>query len=369
MPQPALLTLGRVRGVPVQVSPSWLIVGALLTLLYGPLLQDLVDGLGRGAAYLAALGFSVLFALCILAHELGHTVVSTRLGYPVRRVVLFLLGGVSEIEGDARRPSHEAMIAGSGPLVSLLIAAAAFGGHAAVEPASVAGVLLALLAWSNLVLAVFNLLPGLPLDGGRLLRAVVWACGASKATSTKAAAWTGRALAVVVVAAGVLLNLGFASALLTVVLGLYLWANATQSLRLADLLARLPRVQVPALLRPGLMVEADTSAGEALRRIHSTDARGLVVIDAEHRPTAIVDERRIGALPPHRLPWTPVSEVSRPLADGGTVPVGIDADGLLEHMQQHPAGEYLAVDDHGRPAGIIVAAEFANELRTAGGDR
>ena len=92
-----MLTLSRIRGVPVMVSPSWLLIGLLLTVVYGPVIADAVDGITDGVAYLTAFGFSLLFAVCILAHELGHTLVSKALGYPVTRVVLFVLGGVSDI--------------------------------------------------------------------------------------------------------------------------------------------------------------------------------------------------------------------------------------------------------------------------------
>lgn len=361
-----MLTLGRVRGVPIMVAPSWLLIGVLLTLVYGPIIDDLVDDISGSTAYASALGFSILFALCILAHELGHTLVCLALGYPVKRVVLFLLGGVSELEGEARRARHELVIAASGPLVSVAIAGAAFGGYTATDPRSLFGVLLALLAWSNVVLAAFNLLPGLPLDGGRILRAVVWGCGASAITGTRVAAWSGRVFAVLVAVGGAVLNRGpdaVAGVMLSFVLAVYLWISATQSLRVAELLARLPRVRVADLLRPGLLVPADLSVAEALRRVWEGNARGLVLLDATERPSAIVDEMLIGAVPPERRAWTQVSEVARPLEPGLTVPADVDADGLLKHMQRNPAREYLAVDADGAPAGIIATIDFARRLK------
>src|SRR5581483_8620203 len=92
------LPLGRVRGVPVYVAPSWLVIAALLTAIYAPLIRDAVPDVDANTAYLAAAGFALLFGGCVLAHEIGHTLVSLALGYPVRRVVLFALGGVSELD-------------------------------------------------------------------------------------------------------------------------------------------------------------------------------------------------------------------------------------------------------------------------------
>lgn len=361
-----MLTLLRVRGVPVMVAPSWLLIGLLLTLVYGPVIDDAVVGISRPVAYLTAFGFAVLFALCVLAHELGHTLVSIALGYPVTRVVLFVLGGVSEIEGEPTRPRHELAIAAAGPLVSLVIAAGAFGGYAASPAGSVAAAIFALVAWSNLVLAAFNLLPGLPLDGGRLLRAAVWGLGASNARSTRVAAWSGRGFAVLLAAATLVLARGpqaFATTALMLFLALYLWVSATASLTLARLRERLPGVDLRSLLRPGLLVPADLSVAEALRRVWEAGARGLVIVDATQRPVSIVDEQLIGAVPPERRPWTPVADVAHPLGEHGVVAVDGDAAALLEHVQHHPAREYLAVSADGSPAGIIATADFARVLK------
>lgn len=350
------------------VSPSWLFIGVLLTVVYGPVVRSAVTDISGSTAYLSAFGFSVVFALCILAHEVGHTVVSTVLGYKVKRVVLFVLGGVSEIDGEPTRPRDELAIAASGPFVSVLIAGGAFAGYLGVERGSLVGVLLALLAWSNVALAAFNLLPGLPLDGGRILRAAVWGLGASSTTATRVAAWSGRFFAVVVAVLGVVLNSGADTvgvSVLTLFLALYLWASATQSLKLAELIIRLPSIRVPDLLRPGLLVPADLSVAEALRRVWESNARGLVVLDTSERPSAIVDEALIGAIPPERRPWTQVGEVAHPLSPGRTVSSGVDAKALLQHMQRYPAREYLVLDESGSPSGIITSVDFANQLRGA----
>lgn len=361
-----MLTLARVAGVPIMVSPSWLLIGLLLTYVYGPIVDDAVSDIGRGGAYAVAFGFSLLFAACVLAHELGHTLVSQALGYPVKRVVLFALGGVSEIDGEPTRARHELAIAAAGPLVSIGLAAGTFGGYYASDDGSIAAALFALLAWSNLVLAAFNLLPGLPLDGGRILRAAVWGLGASSIAGTRVAGWCGRVFAVVLAVGTLLLVRGpdaIPATVLTCFLALYLWVSASASLTIARLRSRLPEVDVDQLLRPGLLVPDDLSVAEALRRVWQSGARGLVVVDAAQRPTAIVDELQIGAVPPPRQAWTPVSEVARPITDGTTVVAGTDAEALLEHMQRHPAREYLVVSGDGQPAGIIATADFARMLK------
>jgi Zn-dependent protease len=362
------LPLGRVRGVPIIVTPSWLLIALLLTTVWGPVVRDYVDDIGSGTAYLATFGFTIVFGGCVLAHELAHTLVSLRLGYPVRRVVLFALGGVSEVEEEPSRPRDELLIAAAGPLVSVLISVGAWFGYQASASGALLTALLALLWWSNLLLAVFNLLPGLPLDGGRLLRAAVCAFGASTLTGTRVAAWSGRFVAIGVALAGLLAdrsNGAFAASVFSFALALYLWFGAGQSLRLATLSARLPAVTVDRLLRPGMFVAADTSVAEALRRATETHSQGLVVLDAVNEPSAIVDELLVSTVPEERRPWTPITDVARPLEPGLILPADIDAAELLRRMQTTPAREYLVVHADGTAAGVISARDFAAELRGA----
>lgn len=361
-----MLPLGRFRGVPIYFAPSWLLIAGLLTVYYAPIVEDAVLGVSSGGAYGLAALFAVLFALCVLAHEMGHTAVSLALGHSVRRIVIFLLGGVSEIESEPRRARDEFLISAAGPAVSAALAGAAGIGYELVQPDSRPGVLLGLLFWSNLVVVVFNVLPGLPLDGGRMLRAAVWGAVGARLTATRVAAWTGRAVAVVVAVGGLLVDrteFGFTAGLFALAMAAYLWYGATQSLRLGEILERVPQVQLEALLRPGLMLPTGTSVAEALRRAWGGHARGLVVTDARDVPAAIVDEARIGAVPPERRPWTPVDAVARPLDPGIVLPVGLSGEDLLARVRARPAPEYLVVHPDGSPAGILATADLVAVLK------
>jgi Zn-dependent protease/CBS domain-containing protein len=362
-----LLPVGSFRGVPLYFAPSWVLIATLITITYHGIVYDLVDGIGQPMSYLVAFAFSVLLALSVLAHELGHTAVSLALGQPVNRVVIFLLGGVSEIEGEIRRPRDEFLISLAGPLVSLALAGGAWAGYSVTTDATVLSVLLALLMWSNLVVAAFNLLPGLPLDGGRALRAGVWGATRSRLTGTRVAAWCGRIVAVLVAGASVLLNVdGFNWSLGTAVFGLalgaFIWIAATQSLRVAEMQQRLPSLSMQRLLRPGLLVHADLPVSEAIRRAGEVRAGGLVVVDSANNPQAIVDESRIGAIPPDRRPWVPVGDVARPIEPGLVLGVDLTGDALLAALRSTPAHEYLVVDRDGSPAGILSSKDLLAEL-------
>lgn len=362
-----MFALGRFFGVPIYFAPSWLLVAVLLTISYAPVVTGVVPGTSSSNAYLVSALFAVLFAGCVLAHELGHTAVSLLLGCPVRRIVIFLLGGVSEIEREPQRPRDEFFIAAAGPLVSVVLAGVARGGYAIVAKDSLPGALLGLLFWSNLIVAVFNLVPGLPLDGGRLLRAAVWSAGASRLTGTRVSAWAGRGFAIVVAVVGLVADrsAGITAGLISLALAAYLWFGATQALRSGELMDRVPALNVDLLLRPGLMVPADLSVAEALRRAWTGNARGLVLVDAADQPQAIVDEASIGAVPPERRPWTRLADVARRLEPGMVLQTGLTGEDLLAAVRATPAHEYLVVHRDGSPAGILAAADLTAKLTGA----
>lgn len=361
-----MVPVGRFFGVPVFFAPSWLIIAGLLTLYYAPVVTAVVPSVSSGAAYLLAFAFAVVFAVCVLLHELGHTAVSLALGNPVRRVVIFLLGGVSEIEREPDRPRDEFLVALAGPLVSLLLSGFAALGYLLLRHDTLPGVFVALLLWSNLVVAIFNLVPGLPLDGGRLIRAAVWALVHSRLTGTRIGAWSGRAVAILIAISGLLADrtsLGLTAGLFSIALAAYLWFGAGQSLRAAELMDRVPRVNLETLLRPGLLVPSDLSVAEALRRAWSGNARGLVLVDAADEPRAIVDEAQIGSVPPDRRAWTQLSSVARPIEPGLVLPVSLGGDELLAAVRATPAHEYLIVNSDGTPAGILATADLAAVLK------
>jgi Zn-dependent protease len=181
------LLLFRIRGVPVLLAPSWWLGSVVITLLYAPLVTRLLPGTSQAAAFGLAAAFAVLLGVSVLAHEIGHCVVALRMGLPVRRVRLFLLGGISEVVWSVRRPGHEGLVAVAGPAVSALLA----GGFGllifAVPDRGSLWLLVVECAVANLAVALFNLLPGLPLDGGRMLRAAVWAITGRHAVGTRVA--------------------------------------------------------------------------------------------------------------------------------------------------------------------------------------
>ncbi|MFG2476837.1 site-2 protease family protein [Streptomyces fagopyri] len=365
------LLMGRPFGVPVYVAPSWFLVAALITWVFGDQLDRVLPELGA-LRYLVALFFAVAFYASVLVHELAHTVAALRFKLPVRRIQLQFFGGVSEIEKEAETPGREFVLAFVGPLLSLVLSGLFYLAMLAVEPGTVPGVLLAGLMISNLIVAAFNLLPGLPLDGGRMLRAVVWKITGRPMSGTVAAAWVGRALAVSVLIGLPLLtqsgalgetqdNIGgmdtVTDALLAAILAAIIWTGAGNSLRMARLREHLPELRARSLTRRAVPVETGTPLSEALRRANDAGARALVVVDANGEPLSLVREAAIVGVPEHRRPWVAVSGLAQDITDGMRVSAELAGEPLLDVLRATPATEYLVVEDSGEIYGVLSAAD------------
>ncbi|MET9700446.1 site-2 protease family protein [Streptomyces sp. NPDC006529] len=362
------ILMGRPFGVPVYVSPSWFLVAALITWIFGNQLERVLPDLGP-ARYLVALFFAVAFYASVLVHELAHTIAALRFKLPVRRIQLQFFGGVSEIEKESESPAREFVLAFVGPLLSLLLAGAFYLGMKAVDPPTVPGVLLAGLMISNLLVAAFNLLPGLPLDGGRMLRAVIWGLTKNPMTGTITAAWVGRAIAVAVLfglplltGTGIISGAGtqdlggmdtVMNALLAAILAGIMWTGAGNSLRMARLRQHLPELRARTLTRRAIPVESATPLSEALRRANDAGARALVVVDGHGDPTALVREAAIASVPEHRRPWVAVSTLAQDLTDGMKVSAELAGEDLLDRLRAHPASEYLVLEPGGRIYGVL----------------
>ncbi|KOU29231.1 peptidase M50 [Streptomyces sp. WM6372] len=359
--------MGRPFGVPVYVSPSWFLVAALITWVFGDQLDRVLPDLGP-ARYLVSLFFAVAFYASVLVHELAHTVAALRFKLPVRRIQLQFFGGVSEIEKESETPGREFVLAFVGPLLSLVLAGAFYLGMELVDPASVPGVLLAGLMISNLLVAAFNLLPGLPLDGGRMLRAVIWGITGKPMTGTVAAAWVGRGLAVaVLIGLPMITHTGVLGtrtddiggmntvmdALLAAILAAIIWTGAGNSLRMARLREHLPELHARTLTRRAVPVENATPLSEALRRANAHGARAIVVVDGHGDPLSIVRESAIASVPEHRRPWVAVSTLAQELTDGMRLSAELSGEELLDHLRATPATEYLVLEPGGEIYGVL----------------
>ncbi|MFP5218954.1 MAG: site-2 protease family protein, partial [Actinomycetes bacterium] len=299
---PGGVKIGRVLGVPVYVSPTWFLFAALVVVVYGPALAETI---GETRAYLAAGSFAVLLLVSVLLHEVGHCVVARAFGLPVRSITVTFLAGLTEITEPPQTPAREYAVAVVGPMVSLLLAGSGAAASALFEPGSLPHLLALGTAVTNGVVAAFNLLPGLPLDGGRVLRAAIWRFTGDADRSTVMAAVAGRVVGLVVVPVLVVvglpaLGLGRPTLLTGVFAGLiaaFVYAGASASLRRAQVVQRLPAGTVGRLARPALAVPADLPLAEAVRQAQQAGRYAVVVVDGAGRPVAVANEAAVRATP------------------------------------------------------------------------
>ena len=228
------IRLGKVFGIPIEVNASWVLIFLVLTYVLAQEFESARLGWPVTQRWSVAIATVVLFFLSVLAHELSHSVVARRKGIPVLSITLFIFGGVSRLAQEPDRPMTEFTVAGVGPLSSIMLAAI-FGGlwYLLGAEDSVLEVVLFLLAWTNLWLGVFNILPGYPLDGGRILRAAVWGLSGSYWRATLVAARSGQAIGALTVLLGIALSIfvGPVNGVWVAIIGGFLFSVATASYR------------------------------------------------------------------------------------------------------------------------------------------
>lgn len=364
---PGTIKVGTVAGSDVLVSGSWFVVAALIAVIMAPLVEQVEPGLGA-LRYVAGLAFAVLLYGSVLLHEASHAIAAKRLGYPVTSITLHFLGGMTSIEGEAKRPREEFVIAVVGPLTSIAVGLAAL----ALLPVTPDGLLqLAVegLAGANLLVGVLNLVPGLPLDGGRVLKAGVWGVTGSVVRGTVVAGWGGRVAAVAVLCWPLLQESVLGTPpdvidfLLALVVAAFLWAGATAAMASARLRSRLPQLVARDLARRTLAVPADLPLAEAVRRAQDAQAGGIVTTELDGSPAGLVSEAALLATPEERRPWVPTSSVARTLEHGLRLPVDIRGEDLVRALTRTPAAEYLLVEADGSVYGVLTTEDVDRAFR------
>ncbi len=364
--------LGRVAGIDIGAHWSALIIAALL----GYTLSTAVLPAGAPdqplvAYVLVAAAVAVLFLAGLLAHELAHSLVARRYGVGVRRITLWLLGGVSELDGDPPTPRAEFLIAAAGPFVSLLFGGLAAGGAALANAASAGqllGVALAWLAGVNLLLGVFNLLPGAPLDGGRIARALVWRVRGDRDRAQIAADRAGVVLGVLLAAIGVLQILlgGNLSGFWLVLLGWFLVSAANAEIANVRLNRALDGRTVRDIMAEPVSGHANQSVdtfvtGTAARHPHGH----YPVVDDDGRPIGLVHLSDLVRIPAVERPRLPLRAAATPPTEAvPTVAADDPASTAVQNLS--PANPLLAVTDHDRLVGVVAPGDLTHAITLAG---
>ncbi len=360
-PRRSGVRIGSVVGVPVLLMPSWFLFATYVVLVG----QSVVDDGARG--YLIAVVFVLLLLASVVLHEIGHCLTARAFGLPVRSITVNLMAGLTEITEPPQTPAREYAVAISGPMVSLLLCSISVAALELFDPDGTAWLVCANVAIINGAVAALNLLPGLPLDGGRVLRSLLWQVGGDPDRATRWSARSGMAIALVVVPVvlvGVLPEVGIGdrgvtTVLLSALVGTFIYVGARASLLRGQAMERLPRLTIDRLARPALAVPPTTPLAEAVRQAHDQGARALVVVDGNGRLEGVVNEAWVRQVPADRRPWVQVADGARRMEDGLVLDPSLSGEGLLAAMSAVPASEYVV---RGEPVRVIVSSDVAEAM-------
>lgn len=367
------LRLLRVAGIPIGAHWSALIIAVLVVILVGgTMLPEATPGFPDWLYWVVAVLAAALFLAALLAHELAHAVVARRRGIRVRAITLWALGGVAEIEGDAPDPRTELAVAVAGPLTSLAAAAAFWVAALGVEAAEWPIVLQAVLGWlafMNFALAVFNLLPGAPLDGGRVLHAVLWWLSGSRPRADQAAKRSGEVLGVVLIAVGVYeaVALAWPGGLWLALIGWFLIGAARSEATSRAARDRLTGLRVGDVMTP----HPDSAPGWlSVDWFISTIAlqsrqTAFPVVDPSGAPVGFVEVENLAAVSPVERATTRVDKIAVRVPVDHVFGPDDPATALLERPALGREVVGLVVDA-GRVVGMLTTMDVARLVRQAG---
>lgn len=365
--------VGRLTGVPVYIGRSWPLVAVAIVLFYGP---QLARQLPQGTAYAVAAAYALLLLVSVLVHEFGHALAARAVGAPVHRIVVNLWGGHTTFGAADQRPGSQSFVAAAGPAGNVLLA-----GLGWLLQGSLTGIpgFLSWAVWvSNGLVAVFNLLPGLPLDGGHIVSALVWKVSGDRALGWIVAGWLGRLLTVgamvwlVVqpVLAGdspSLFSLAWSA-----LIGAFLWQGASAAIRAGQARRVVAAVPLRAVLRSVVVVPVHVSAARVVHDlVERQGVERAAVVDPAGVPVGWVDVPALAAIPPDRLESVPVTAVLQRPPAGWTVRAtpSDDITGVVSALAGHVEGEsvkdaVLVLDQAGQIVGTVSMADVEGALKS-----
>jgi len=367
------IPLGRLAGITVGVNWSVLVIFVLIAWGLGARRFPRTDpGLPAGIYIGAGLSTAVVFFACLLAHELSHALVAGRNGMQVEGVTLWLFGGMTRLSGEVRTPTAELRFAGIGPLVSLCLGVA-FGAAWYLQRFGAApGLVGSALFWLgaiNIALAVFNVIPAAPLDGGRLLRAVIWWRTGDQLKATRAASRAGQVLGWILVALGLfrLFALPGFDGLWLALVGWFLVHAATTEARQADILHQLAGITVAAVMTPEpTTVPGSTSVAELLDALPvGHHHASFPLAEPGGPPEGLVTLTQLRRVSPNRRATTRLRDIACRMDQIAQAEPEESAAELMSRLSECTEGRALVLTN-GRLVGIVSPSDLNRALRTSG---
>jgi Zn-dependent protease/CBS domain-containing protein len=350
--------VGRLAGVELAIHPSWLVIAFLITYsLAVAQFPEQYPGWSGGLYWIVAAATAFLFFASVLAHELSHALVARRFGLRVQGITLFIFGGTTSIDSDSRSPREEALIALAGPATSIVLGAAFVGLGTVIEQPQVA----ALVGWLgvvNLVLGAFNLIPGFPMDGGRVLRALLWRLRGDRLVATRNAALVGRMLAYVLIALGVLWALspgGLFAGIWLALIGWFLSNAAEATVAQAGVERSLSGVRVRDAMDPDPpSVSPNESVADLVsERMLRGEDRSFLVRHDDGGLAGIVTLGDVRRLPREDWPSARVTDIMTRFNDLAVIGPDAPLADALRIVQERDVGLLPVMAEGREPIGVV----------------
>ncbi|HZL67523.1 MAG TPA: site-2 protease family protein [Candidatus Limnocylindrales bacterium] len=367
----AQIRLGRIAGISIGLHYSWFIIAFLITLSLIGRFSAVTPKWSSATVWSAAIVTGLLFFVALLLHELAHSLLAKSRGLRVRAITLFALGGVSQIESEAPDAKSEFWIAIVGPLASLVIGvvclllARSTGWILNSEPRTPISAVLVWLGYINLMLAAFNLVPGYPLDGGRVLRALIWWNTHSIDRSTRIAARVGQVVAFLFIFLGLyqfFLGKNFGGLWLAFI-GWFLLDASRSSYAQVEITEGIRDRRVSDIMdRDFSTVEAHLSLQDFVHRYLLASGRRCFVVVQDNNLTGLITTKEVSGVERDRWPQTSVQSVMRPLSQLRTVMPDTPAIRALEIMSREDINQLPVVSD-GQLVGLFSRSSVMGFLR------
>lgn len=361
------ITIGHVWGIPIQINPSLFVILAILTwTLATSLLPEAYPELNTTSLWLTGLLTAILFFASILFHELAHALIARRNGVPVVSITLYIFGGIAQLGGKPKSPGAEFAVAAIGPASSVLLAGVFWGLNQLFGDRGYFGASTQWLAYINLILAIFNLAPGYPLDGGRILESIVWGITGKQETGVRVAGTAGQIVAYALIAWGAwnVFNGNLVGGIWSVMIGFILHNAATAEKRAFIQQGQLSGTRVSQVM--GNVREPEIPAGLMLQDLVEQHilgrGQGSFIVVAAGNPVGVLSLRDVSQVPRTDWPHMTAGDVMTPLVDLPRVELN---DELLTAVQLMDANQLLQlpVFDGARLAGLLTRDEVIHHLR------
>jgi Zn-dependent protease/CBS domain-containing protein len=357
------IRIGRILGVQIGLHPSWFVIALLLTYtIAAGQLPEAYPNWDGALYWVVGAVISLLFFGSVLAHEMSHALVARRFGLKVKEITLFIFGGAASLEGETKRPRDEALIAGAGPLTSLAIGAILIGVDLVIGQPQL-GAIVGWLGFINFTLGLFNLIPGFPMDGGRILHAILWKIRGDRSAATRNAAGVGRLFGYLLIAGGVFLIFQGGDTLFTGVwfalIGWFLSNAAESTIAQEGVQHALRGIKVHDVMEsdPPSIAPNESVADLVNERLIRGEHRSFLVRHDDGGLAGIVTLSDVRRMPRENWEAARVTDIMTRYADLATIGPDAGLEAALKLLQEREVNQLPVVTDEGRTVvGLLTRA-------------